>query len=457
MSEVPSDIKEQKSSTPFAQRPPQEGSIGRNLAGVEIDLSSRRGKMKKALIERGHFIGSTRETDIPGTEINRGIVERYERGELFRAYMDFRREIKDAVKRGEDSSPIEERFNAFREQSTDFKKKLDILNRQFYPYPDDPNKWDTVHVEDGELGKHDIPVVTLDLHPPKDGKKDERVPYFIVPPYIANPYQVAFLAISLALEGQRVHIMTYPEKYKMSKSSLDWIERIREDKTLKLYSKLAQKTAEGLGLSEFNLVGASMGAAIALEMASDPNLKGKINDLIAIDPSSIFKRTTAGLLWDFGRDTVPPSFLDREISIKAAQSERPDLSVSMGRRGGWVEAPFLWAPILAKAQITPETLGRINAKGKFQVWIGGKSKITGERGKSVLTQGQQLRQQDPSLQPMKIIEVEGAHHLKLFSTLTMASIITQKTDPQEDFIVLKPNDLSSSGAQAILAGRYASR
>ena len=71
MSEVPSDIKEQKSSTPFAQRPPQEGSIGRNLAGVEIDLSSRRGKMKKALIERGHFIGSTRETDIPGTEINR--------------------------------------------------------------------------------------------------------------------------------------------------------------------------------------------------------------------------------------------------------------------------------------------------------------------------------------------------------------------------------------------------
>ena len=62
----------------------QNKSIGSNI-GVDIDTSSRRGKIKKSLIEGGHFIGSTKETKIPGSEIQRGIVERFERGELFRA------------------------------------------------------------------------------------------------------------------------------------------------------------------------------------------------------------------------------------------------------------------------------------------------------------------------------------------------------------------------------------
>jgi hypothetical protein len=38
--------------------------------------------------------------------------------------------------------------------------------------------------------------------------------------------------------------MTYPEKYKMSesdKTTPDWLDRVKQDGTLKLYTKLAEK------------------------------------------------------------------------------------------------------------------------------------------------------------------------------------------------------------------------
>ena len=457
MLEVSREVPEQQSSTLFIQRSPQEGSIGRNVLGVEVSTSSRRGKINKALIESGHSISSTRETQIPGTDISRGIVERFERGELFRSYTRFKRDIKAAEKQGKDATSLREEFKEFREKSTDFKKKLDVLNRQFYPYPND---WDRVHVKDSKLGEHNIPVVTLDLHSSKEGENDERTPYFLVPTYIANPYQVAFFAMSLALEGQRVHVMTYPEKYKMSGSSPEWLDVVKDEGRLTLapYAKLAEKIIDNMGLQSVNLVGTSMGAAVALEMAQDQEFSDKINDLIVVDPPSLVKRNSSKYaLYDFGFKEGVIQALDREKRIKGAQSERPDLGATMGRVGGWFEAHFLWAPMLAKAQITKEKISKINPKGKFQVWVGEESAVTGEATKKVLLEAERQRRIElPDSQPMKLIVVKGAHHLTLLSRLGVASVITQKQDSEETIVNIDEKDLIHSGAQAITTNHYTS-
>ncbi len=446
MPEAAEGTNEQSPKIPFKDRKPQEGSIG---SGIGVNGRGFSSNLGRRLIERGHLIGSTRETNIPGSDIHRGTVERFERGEFYRAYMDFRRRMRDAEKRGEDTTDKKEEFRIFRQKATEFKKKLDTLNKQFYPYKND---WDRVDVSDPELGEHHIPVVTLDLNPPKEGEPDKRVPYFFVPTYIANPYQVAFLAMALALEGQKVHVMTYPEKYKMSESSPDWLKIVKNAGTLRPYAKLAQKVADGLILDNYNLVGTSMGAAVSLEMASDPASKGRINDLIIVDPPSLHDRNSWKMaLYDYGLMEGVVEGLDREIRIKAEQSERPDLDATMGRGGGWLEAPFLWAPILAKGQITKDKLLRINPKGKFQVWIAEKSRVTGEKAKKIILDAENSRMAaNPDFSPMKLMFAKGLHHNDLFSRLGVASYITKEKDPEGTLINIDEKDLTHSVSQAIL-------
>ena len=442
MIEGSGDPEQQNSRIPSEERKPHSDS----------KLGLFKAKVRRNLVEEGHFIGSTRETNIPRTEIRRGIVERYERGELFREYMRFQRKIKQAEERGRDSTAIRKEFNEFRKQSTLFKKKLDVLNKQFYPYPNDPYKWEMVSVRDDELGEHRIPVITLDINPPKEGEKDERVPYFIVPVYIGNPYQEAFFAMSLALEGQKVHVMTYPEKKIMAESDeKQWLELLRSKRTMEPYSRLAKKIIENMNLQNINLIGTSMGAEVVLEMAQDPEFAQRINNLVSLEPTSLYERRTLGMLWDFAREAVPGFLgINREESVKAAKSERPELEVSMGRGGGWVEAPFLWAPIIAQKHLTAENLAGINIKGNFQVWTGGDSRITGERAQAVLAEAQKIRSNTPGLTPLQIVEVEKFHHPQLFSTLGIASLIVNSDKISGNFVKINGGDLVHTGAQAIL-------
>jgi hypothetical protein len=446
MSEIPNGVENHQPKIHFKDKPSQEGSIDSDISVESGGFSS---KLRKALIRRGYFIRSTRETQIPGTEINRGIVERFERGELYKGYMQFKREIEEMENSGVNSDAEKARFKQFREQSTDFKKKLDLLNRQFYPYPDDQNKWDTVHIEDDELGKHDIPVVTLDLYPPKEGVEDKRTPYFMVPMYLANPYQAAFFAMSLALQGEKVHVMTYPEKYMMSGSDRkDWLERVRQDGTLRPFVKLSEKIIDGLNLSEVNLIGTSMGAPIVLEMASDSEFAGKVKDVIVVDPPSLVKKGEWHFLFDFLAGSAPSVLFNREVKIKSALSERKDLEATSA---GYRDVINIYAPLLAKAQITPEIFSRIKPKGKFEIWIGGKSSVTGEKTKKALAQLERQRiALDSNSSPLSVIELEGARHQNLFATLGMASVITRHEPPQAKFTKIGFKELARNGAESIL-------
>jgi pimeloyl-ACP methyl ester carboxylesterase len=203
-----------------------------------------------------------------------------------------------------------------------------------------------------------------------------------------------------------------------------------------------------MNLDNFNLIGLSMGAPIVMEMASDPNFCRKINDLIAVDPPSIVDKSGKRLVFDFLIREGIPAALDPEQIVKSSfASHRPEMTVSM--KG--VETVV--APILGRAQITPEKIEQINPKGKFEVWTGGKSSITGNEARRILVEAEGKRRiNHPDSSPMRVINVP-VHHQNLFSTSGMAEKIIAPDTYSTTEVVINKDELATNGAQAILRGK----
>ncbi len=379
----------------------------------------------------------TRETKIPGTEIDRGIVTRFQRAEIARAYKALRNQVRDAEKKGEDAEPHREVVKKFAAKAHVLEKDLDTLNRQFY------ENITTVHVDDPELGVHEIPVVTLDLNPPAEGQEDTRTPYFITPSYVTNYHESAAFSMALALAGEKVNVMTYPEKFKMAKSPDDWLDRVKKDGTLKPYAKLAGKIIQGLSLNRLNLIGISMGAGVSLEMASDPSLN--IQDLIIIEPPTVIGKNTLKQLFDFGVMEGVPAILNAEDRAKVVLSESPELAQ---RAKG---TDVVLAPILARKQITQEQLQAINPHGRYQVWFGENSAITGEKTREEFVRAEAARSANPNTSPIEMYVIKGGRHgSAVVHSQGVASVITAKQRPPQMISKLDINSLENSAAAFIL-------
>lgn len=379
----------------------------------------------------------TRETKIPGTEIDRGIVTRFQRAEIARAYGLLRNQVKDAEKRGEDAGPQREAVRKFGAKAHVLERDLDTLNRQFY------ENIATVHVDDPELGVHDIPVVTLDLKPPAEGQEDTRMETFIAGSYVTNPHETFAFSTALALAGEKVRIMTYPEKFKMTKSPDDWLDRVKKDGTLKPYAKLAGKIIQGLGLNRLNLVGISMGAGVALEMVSNPDLN--IQNLTVIEPPTVINKNTLHQLFDFGVIEGVPAILNAEERAKVVLSESPELAQ---RAKG---TDMVLAPILARRQITQEQLQAINPHGRYQVWFGENSAITGEKTREEFVRAEAARSANPNMSPIEMYVIKGGRHgSAVVHSQGVASVITAKQRPPQMISKLDINSLENSAAAFIL-------
>lgn len=389
---------------------------------------------------KGHDLTSgtqTRETKIPGTEIDRGIVMRFQRAEIARAYRVLRNQVRDAEKRGIDAGPQREAVRKFGAKAHVLEKNLDTLNRQFY------ENVTTVHVEDPELGVHEIPVVTLDLNPPAEGQVDTRIPYFITPSYVTNYHESAAFSMALALAGEKVNVMTYPEKFKMAKSPEDWLDRVKKDGTLKPYAKLAGKIIQGLGLKKLNLIGISMGAGVSLEMASNPNLN--IQDLIIIEPPTVIAKNTLKQLFDFVVREGVPATVNAEERAKVVLSESPELA----QRAKGTDTVL--SPILARRQITQEQLQAINPHGRYQVWFGENSVITGEKTQEEFVRAEAARSDNPDTSPIKMYVIKGGRYgSPVVHAQGVASVITAKQRPQQMITRLDTNSLENSAAAFIL-------
>ena len=465
MSGIPTPEISGGQSSPQAPKVEKSPSVREKIQG-RID-SYRRKRARE-----GH--GLVRPTKIPGTEDDRGLVERFERAEILRTYLRFREEIRQREQKGQDSSEVKGRLADFRSKARVYENKMDILNEQFYkkieepaesiepieptePTPENPVGVRKIHIEDPELGILDNYVVTLDLNPPIEGQVDTRIPYLLIPTYAATPHHVVNMAASILYEGGKVIALTDPANRATTDTPEkidDWLSRVKAEGSLRLHAKLVKKIAEKLEIQKANVVGISMGAEVALQAALDPEFASIMNDLVVVEPTGIAgnQKHPVKLLWDFAARQGWRTAHDKEMGIKTfGPSERPEFQKTELRDG---KVARVLAPILAKGLITPEMIARINPQGQFQIWVGTKSSITGERTLKALLEAERQRLiQNPNGARMHIMHFEGDHSTP-GTRLGVGSIITKPQDPNSTVIHVSSEDMDRGVAQSILSGRY---
>ncbi|OGL60454.1 hypothetical protein A3H10_00085 [Candidatus Uhrbacteria bacterium RIFCSPLOWO2_12_FULL_46_10] len=388
--------------------------------------------------------GLTHESRVPGTEHRRELTTRWHRGELYRVLRDLRREAVRAKKSGGDVASTKERLNDFYKVERQISRELDELNRQLN------DNVAQVEIETSEIGHHSLPVVTLDLHPPREGEKDDRVPTMFLGGIATSPYQQFELASALALSGQRVHCFTYPE-HSTAEASSDWIKRLQADGTYRLHAAALKETIKQLGLERVNLVGLSMGGGIALEAASDPEFADHIEDLIVLEPVGLEEKSLVALGRDFvGKQVLGRTLLNPEGAVKSWRQ-------GDSRGGAAGEAMQADIDILRRRQITSEKLKAIHPQGRYVVAMGTKSPMVD--AKSVT---QEFLEAEPTRRaayvkdaPLEILQVQSRDHSwPLVHALGLARWLSEPRHGDARITTIDEADLEHSTASFILEAKH---
>lgn len=357
---------------------------------------------KKSFLEKHFAEFQTKEAPLRGAENKeqtRGEAFRFERGQIFKAYKILRDQILRAKERGEDAVDKEVLLDKIRVQAEISEKKLDELERQYY------ENGKTIEI-DTEFGKFSVPVAELDLRSKEGGKtkEDERVPYFMLGSVAQNYHQMAAFAMGLALEGERVLVPTWPEQAIGGRPD-NFGEILKKQNDLKIHKEYAKKTIEAMGLDKINLVGYSMGGAVSLELAQDPDFNA-IQDLTIIEPAGLEDKGIVKLAKDFA--------LEEGILKTMPYSENRIKTMNQGKREEVLNLGLLMedCKILSKKCFDENTLGKIHPKGRYQLWVGTKSSITDSKvAKDVFLEAEKNRQENnKEANPIEIYTVNGGTH-----------------------------------------------
>ncbi len=383
----------------------------------------------------------TRKANVRGTEIERGETFRFERGQIYKGYMILRKEIREAEKRGENTTSKKDLLKEIRIMAKVMERDLDDLNRQYY------ENMRNVEIET-EFGNFTVPVVKLDFKKDKDGKEinpedDKRIPYFLLGGIASSYHQMAAISLALALDGHIVYTSMQPEQPSVKKPA-NFGKMLSMQENLKIHSDIAKETIKKIGLSRVNVIGYSTGATTALELAVDPDFEG-LNDLIVIEPLGIEDMWFLELAKRFGIDQALRTLLSSEGLIK---------SVLQGAKEGQGELnlSLKTAKILSKKHFTPEILSEINPAGRFQLWMGKQSPLMNKKiFEEVFLEMERLRQgRDSGVSPLELYEVASNDHTwPMKNALGLSGMITEER-PSDQITQVKTSDLENSAMQRII-------
>jgi hypothetical protein len=364
--------------------------------------SLEQGVRKKTWGEKHFSEYQTRKAKIRGTEHERGDAFRWERGQIYKAYMLLRKEIQEAEEQGLDATVKRELLKQMRERVKVITKDLDKLNLQYF------ENVKTVTVET-EYGTYEMPVAELDLGKTSEGEpvnpdKDDRVPDFFIGSIATNFHKSACFGMARALQGHKVYVPMYPEQDAVKKPE-DFQKKVSEAGNFKPHAEIFKGTIKQLGLEKYNLVGYSMGSAVALEMASDPELEG-MNDFTVMEPLGIKQKGFMRLAFEFGvSQGLARSAFNKESMIKTF-----DQGQAQESRGDRIF--FTDANILAQKLYTPDRIAKAKRTGRFQVWMGDDSPLVDKRRTEEFFREAGAIQQEgnPASSPVEIYKVKGADH-----------------------------------------------
>ena len=397
-------------------------------------------------LERVTSAGLTRETRIPGIDIKRDPVFRFERGHILRAYKHMREQIRLSSAQGADQESQRAYLSEFRERARQLEKDLDELNKQFY------SNVRQIEVETSSVGRHVLPLVELDLRSSggqekadAEGEKDKRIPYFVVGGIGTNAHETAALASSLALAGNKVYVSSYPES--LPQVPKDWGERVGQNRTYALHAEVVKETIKNAGLERVNLMGFSMGTGVVMEAASDKNFD-RIQDLVVLEPVSIEDKGVVKLFYDFfWRQGAMRFLLNAEQRVKALEQ---------GRSQSKSLSPVFITDgqIISHKHFDPEKLSRLNAHGEIKIMFGTESPIVdAAKATQIFSEANQLRlDRDPQNPPIHLYKVNGGDHSwPLVNAAGLAYILAEPHESDEYVTTIDREYLENSAAKALLS------
>jgi pimeloyl-ACP methyl ester carboxylesterase len=374
---------------------------------------------KKSLTERVFSEFQTRKTTIPGseksekaepTEIKRGEVFRFERGQIYKAYTLLRKEIRDVEKRGEDATSKRELLKQIREKAAIMEQQLDELNRQYY------ENAQTIDVTT-KYGDFGVPVAELDLKKQNESDEEE-IPTFFIGGAAVGYHQSAVLSMALALDGRKVFVTTYPEQSSVKRP--DNFKELLQKDGLNMEADIVKEIIKKMELKKVNIVAFSMGTAITMKMATDPEFN-VINDLTLLEPMGIEDKGFPRIATEFAGGHIA-TISSSEKNIKGIKQGSDE---NKGSLGFLIED----GKLLAEKSFEPETLKNIHPQGRFQVWVGTKSHLVDDKvAETLFTETETLRQaENPTASPLEFHKVEGGDHLwPLVGALGLSKMMQQE-------------------------------
>ncbi len=296
----------------------------------------------------------------------------------------------------------------FAQEERELALNLDKLDSQY--------RSNTAEYDDGKGGK--IHTVTLDLKELAEGEEDTRTPWIMVGGASSTDEGNAGLPVAMALQGEKVTILTYPEQMKLQKggdgrSLLEsFSNKGQED--LEIFKNVAPQT----GYKNTNLLGHSLGGAMVLSMASDPVFASKmgIENVVVMAPTGFEKRRFAG---------ISKAFLDEGAKLNSDPEAKIFLNqgVMDANRPSGVGAEGLLGAIklgkdlvsggkaAATKMIDGEVLARAasNIHGDLEIWTSSEDKIINAE-----VVGEVVKDAPFSTNNVSLYSMEGGNHNSYF-------------------------------------------
>ena len=377
----------------------------------------------------------------------RGESARFERGQIYKAYKILRKEIREAEKDGERAAGKRGLLEKIRSRAKIMERDIDELERQF------KHNVRIIEVET-ELGKFSVPVTELDLKKDLEpGEDDKRIPYIFWGGIGSTVEMNGCIAAALALAGQRVIGMPHLEQKEVKKPA-SAKEISKGKKNFGMQAGITRAIAENAGLKNYNIVGYSTGANIALETAislsNDPESKGRLNDLILIEPVGLDEQGVAGLATGLGADIIKELVPSSEGRIKVLGQ-----GAETNKQEQKLPFEIETVRVLGKKQFTAERLSQIEVAGSFQWWVGRSSGLTSipltER--VVKTTQELMKKKNPDAHLPQLNEVvNGTHFLPNMNAIGLAEMIVEGREgaQAERPKIIKRKDLANSAMAGIL-------
>lgn len=364
---------------------------------IKTQIKKAKGRARRAIT----VTGMARETRLPDSQLERTLDERFERGEMSRIMKRISKERR--VASAEEKDIWDQRLHTAREIFQDLANNLDTLNRQYYS----PEYMQLVGVE--VLGERvEIPVRRYSLLDRDAVYPDDQVPHpiIIIGGVTSGPTVTKSTAEAFALQypNRDVYVIGYPDSNK-SQISEALPKKMKDEGDLATYTKLNKDVLLKMGFEKFDLVGISMGGGIVLQAATDAEFAKRINNLIAISPTSVQEtkgKTSYGFkfAWEYLNTRM---HLQQWLRVPQVQ---PGYKLGSHKGMGFSVSGEISRP----KSLSADDLAGIQVQGRIIVGTGKNDVlISSEQIKAETAEANEQRRINGERQ-IEFMEVRGGHH-----------------------------------------------